>query len=82
MESLQQVYQQIVGGGVYDSYSPGSNSEIERLQAANEFSDLLVVLRFQHLIRRSAAYMRQVKMPVLATSHDFDFIYEVDPSQL
>ena len=81
MESLQQVYEQIMGGGVYDNYILGSDPAIERLYVANEFSDLLVVLRFQDLIRRSAAHMRQVKVPVLATSHDFDFIYEINPSQ-
>ncbi|HMN12678.1 MAG TPA: hypothetical protein PKD55_10190 [Bellilinea sp.] len=81
MESLQAVYQRIIDSGVYDNCPPGSNPEVERLQVANEFSDLLVVLRFQDLIRRSASHMQQVKVPVLATSHEFDFIYEVDPSQ-
>jgi len=82
MESLQQVYQQIEDSEIYRILSYGGDPEVEQIRAANDFSDLLVVLRFQDLIRRSAAHMRQVKVPVLATSHGFDFIYEVNPSQL
>jgi hypothetical protein len=81
MESLQQVYQQIEDSETYKILSYGGDPKVEQIRVANDFSDLLVVLRFQDLIRRSAAYMGQVKVPVLATSHDFDFIYEINPSQ-
>lgn len=39
--------------------------------------DLLVVSRFQQLIQRSAPLMKELRFPLLATAHDFDFISEV-----
>jgi hypothetical protein len=41
-----------------------------------EFCSLVVVTKFQDLIRRSLPFMRQLDVPVLATSHDYDFIAE------
>ena len=66
MEKLQKVYVE----------------EAETSSDARDYSDLLVVLRFQHLIFRSAKYMQKVTVPVLATAHDYDFIYEVNPIDL
>jgi hypothetical protein len=47
---------------------------------ARGYASLLVVLRFQALIRSSARWMRRLRVPLLATSHDYDFIYEYDPA--
>jgi len=38
---------------------------------------LLVVTKFQDLIRRAAPYMRELRFPLLATAHDFEFVFEV-----
>jgi hypothetical protein len=75
MEPLQTVYQVFMG----HVSNPGTGTEdIEREQG---ISDLLVVLRFQNLIQRSTAFMQHVKVPLLATSHEYDFIYEVQPTR-
>lgn len=39
-------------------------------------SSLLVVIKFQQLIQRAVPFMRYKDMPILATSHDYDFIWE------
>lgn len=44
---------------------------------ASEFCSLLVVAKFQDLIRRSLSFMRMLDVPLLATSHDYDFIAEL-----
>jgi hypothetical protein len=51
----------------------------EALSEAVDYASLLVVLRFQDLIRRSAAQMKTLKTPLLATAHEYDFIYEFRP---
>ena len=43
---------------------------------ANYIAGLLVVTKFQDLIRRAARHMRELHFPLLATAHDYDFIYE------
>jgi len=48
----------------------------ENFEDARDFCSLLVVLRFQTLIHRSAMLLENLKIPILATSHDYDFIYE------
>jgi hypothetical protein len=63
---------------------------LQRVYASDAFRDaqfkdaaaiagLLVVIKFQDLIRRAVPFMREVKFPVLATAHDYDFIYEAQP---
>ena len=37
---------------------------------------LLVVTKFQDLIRRAAPHMRELRFPLLATAHDYEFIFE------
>ena len=46
------------------------------LGKACDLCTLLVKIRFQDLIRRSIHWMRRLSVPVLATSHDSDFIAE------
>lgn len=61
MEDLQKVY------GSAES-SNAENSE------AISLCSLLVVLKFQDLIRRSIPLMSELNVPLLATGHDYDFI--------
>ena len=49
----------------------------EKFNEACTVTCLLVVIKFQDLIRRAAAHMKELRFPLLATGHDFDFIYEV-----
>lgn len=49
----------------------------ERFSDACAVTELLVVIKFQDLIRRSAPLMKRLNFPLLATAHDYDFIYEV-----
>lgn len=44
---------------------------------ACDLTDLLVVIKFQDLIRRAAPHMRELQFPLLTTAHDFNFIFEV-----
>jgi hypothetical protein len=52
----------------------------ERFEDACSVTSLLVVIRFQDLIRRAAPHMQELRFPFLATAHDYDFIYEVRPN--
>lgn len=64
LESLQEVY--------------ASNAfRDERFDGACSVTSLLVVIRFQDLIRRAAPHMQELHFPLLATANDYDFIYEV-----
>jgi hypothetical protein len=38
---------------------------------------LLVVAKFQDLIRRSVPFMRELRVPLLATAHDYEFIAQI-----
>jgi hypothetical protein len=38
-----------------------------------------MVTKFQDLIRGAAPYMRELRFPLLATAHDYDFIFETRP---
>ncbi len=67
LESLQEVYASKAFGD-------------ERFEDACSATDLLVVIRFQDLIRRAAPHMRELRFPLLATAHGYDFIYEVCPN--
>jgi hypothetical protein len=49
----------------------------KRFVDASSVASLLVVIRFQELIRNAATHMRRLRFPFIATAHDFDFIYEV-----
>lgn len=49
----------------------------DRFDDACSVTSLLVVIRFQDLIRRAAAHMQGLRFPLLATAHDYDFICAV-----
>jgi hypothetical protein len=64
LEPLQQIY-------------ASSAKRDEHFSDAESASSLLVVIKFQDLIRRSAPLMRERRFPLLVTAHDYDIIYEV-----
>jgi hypothetical protein len=70
LESLQEGY-------ASDAFWSGKFTD------ACDLTDLLVVIKFQDLIRRAAPHMQELEFPLLATAHDFDFIFEArrDPVQ-
>jgi hypothetical protein len=80
MESLQQAYKHVWDSKIYNILSYGGDPAVAQLRETNNLCDLLVVLRFQNLIRRSATLMQKVDVPVLATVHEYDFIYEIRPT--
>ena len=51
----------------------------ERFNDACSVTSLFVVILFQDLIRRAAPRMQELRFPLLATAHDYDFIYEFRP---
>jgi len=63
LESLQAVY-------ASDAFRD------KRYSDACDVTGLLVVIRFQDLIRRAVPHMQKLRFPLLATAHDYDFIYE------
>lgn len=63
MEPLQAIYD-----------SPAFEDEAHEVVAG--YCSLLVVCKFQDLIRRSIPHMRELRTPLLATSHEYDFIAE------
>ncbi len=65
MEDLQDVY-----------YWEAGNDEFYE---SRDYASLLVVLRFQDLIKRSACKMRKLKVPLFASAHEYTFIYEFRP---
>ena len=67
MESLQETY----GSDAFNN--PDYNE-------ASSFASLMVVLKFQKLIRDSVQSTGVIDIPILATSHDFDFIFECVPN--
>jgi len=64
LESLQQIY-------------ASHAFRDKRFSDACAVSSLLVVIRFQDLIRRAASQMRELRFPLLASAHDYDFVYEI-----
>lgn len=66
MEALQQVYD---SDAFYN----------DKYEQARGYCSLLVVLKFQDLIRQSMPLIKNLTFPVLATSHDYEFIYEYRP---
>lgn len=63
MEELQEVY-------------ASDEAEEEKYESAREFCSLLVVVKFQDLIRRSVPPMRELSVPLVATGHGFDLLAE------
>ena len=63
MERLQEIYETeyVVGKSYGDS---------------PDYASLLVVLKFQNLIKSSAPLISNLSFPLLATSHEYDLIYE------
>lgn len=60
---------------VYASESFGDRS----FRKASGLASLLVVIKFQILIKSSSELIPGLQVPLLATSHDYDFIYEFSP---
>ncbi len=56
--------------------------EDEALRSAAELCSLLVVCKFQDLIQKAVPLMKRVRVPVLASGHDYDstLIAEFQPS--
>ena len=54
----------------------------KRFKDAAYVAGLLVVTRFQDLIRTAAPHMRELRFPLLATAHDYDFIFETRETPL
>ncbi|MDB4713149.1 hypothetical protein OAF41_00165 [bacterium] len=46
-------------------------------EAAEELCSLMVVAKFQDLVRRTLPFIDGLACPILATSHDYDFIAEL-----
>ncbi|MDJ0711076.1 MAG: hypothetical protein QNJ14_11825 [Woeseiaceae bacterium] len=67
MEPLQSIYDS-------DLFSNQEHS------TAIGFASLYVVVRFQALIGRSAPLAENLRCPLLATSHDYDFVFEYKPT--
>ena len=49
---------------------------------AEELCSLIVLLKFQQLISYSAKLIKNLKVPILATAHDWEFIYEFVPDSI
>ncbi len=49
----------------------------KRFADARDVAGLLVVIKFQDLIRRAVPHMREMRFPIVATAQNYDFIYEV-----
>ena|SRR5262245_10026341 len=64
LEALQEVYADDASGAV-------------ELNDARSLAGLLVVIKFQDLICRAAPHIRELQFSLLATAHDYDFIFEV-----
>jgi len=67
MEKLQQVY-------ASESFYKNEYDD------ASGYCSFMVVLRFQQLIGESVALLKGANFPILATSHDYDFMYEYNPN--
>jgi hypothetical protein len=50
-------------------------------RAASYVSSLLVVVKFQRFMAAAAGGMKQLRFPLYATAHDFDFISVVRPDE-
>jgi hypothetical protein len=63
LEQLQDVY-------ASDAFGKQEHND------ASYVAGLLVVVKFQDLIRRAAPHIRELRVPLLATAHGHRFIYE------
>lgn len=68
LEEIQKVYKKFEDGE-YEEYK-------DDYSGARDLCSLLIVLYFQDLIKKSAPIIGDLYVPILATSHDYDFIYE------
>lgn len=50
-----------------------------RFSCACDITDLLVVVKFQKFIQEASRHMQALRFPLLATAHEFSFIYEIKP---
>ena len=64
LEPLQQVY-------------AGADFESGEFESQAYVAGLLVVTKFQDLVRRAAPYIKRMRFPLLATAHEYDFIFQV-----
>ena len=58
-----------------DAYASDAFGKEEH-RDASYVAGLLVVIKFQDLIRQAAPHIRELRVPLLATAHGYDFIYE------
>jgi hypothetical protein len=62
---------------VYAKYDEGEYDEDDNdYSSTRDVCSLLIVLYFQDIIRHSAALIKNLDVPILATAHEYDFIYE------
>jgi len=62
---------------VYHNFEEGIYKEFEDdYSEARDLCSLLIVLYFQDIIKNSAPLIEDLNVPILATLHDYDFIYE------
>ncbi len=64
MEPLQKAYQE------WD----------EEFETSADIAALLIIARFQDLIRRSVPLMKRLRCPVIATTHDYDWFARFTPN--
>jgi len=67
MEALQAVYASDAWGN-------------KTFEASADMSSLLIVIKFQQFLKKTAPHMQRLGFPLLVTAHDFDFIAEVGPA--
>ncbi|MBF0379048.1 MAG: hypothetical protein HQK72_16445 [Desulfamplus sp.] len=66
---------------IYENYENGKYEEEENEEDysnARDLASLLIVLYFQKLIKEAAALIDNLQIPILATAHGYDLIYEYD----
>ncbi|OQX11240.1 MAG: hypothetical protein BWK80_44925 [Desulfobacteraceae bacterium IS3] len=61
---------------VYAKYEDGEYDDDNDFSNARDMCSLLIVLYFQDIIRQSASLIKGLKLPILVTAHEYDFIYE------
>jgi hypothetical protein len=62
---------------VYADYNNGEYDEDDNdYSDAKDICSLLIVLYFQDIIRQAAPLIKDLNIPILATAHEYDFIYE------
>ena len=62
---------------VYKDYKSRFYNEFEKeYSEPKNLCSLIIVLYFQDLIKKSAPIVRELNCPLLATSNDYNFVYE------